>query len=231
MNLSERTAESSTALHGQPGPPISPRAKAQAPTRIYKPSEATLAPSPAPSPSSLQFFLSTNCSSLTAPYLAPSELCSNVLYHGDVPTSSRKPEASPPNLSVLRPCFVFLHNTFHQLSNFFSLLPVSLHTQDHELHESKTFVYFLPCYHPSTYSAWHRTDTQILILGINTLETPISKHDLYQKIIKELIMPKSLLHSSHLGQRLFKNRLINLMKQRLFRNKDFQSINPVQMGL
>lgn len=105
------------------------------------------------------------------------------------------------------PALFFLIILFTTSQTLFSLLPVSLHTLDHELHESKTFVYFLPCYCPSTYSAWHRAETQILILGINTLETPISKHDLNQKIIKELIMLKSLLHSSHLGRRLFKNRL------------------------
>ena len=139
----------------------------------------------------------------------------------------------PPHQTSLSsvPALFFSIILFTTSQTLFSLLLVSLHTLDHELHESKTFVYFLPCYRPSTYSAWHRADTQILILGINTLETPISKHDLYQKIIKELIMPKSLLHSSHLGWRLFKNRLINLMKQRPCRNKDFQSINPVQMGL
>ena len=199
VNLSEMTAESSTALHGQPGPPISPRAKAQAPTRIYKPSGATPAPlMHLPPP------LSSFSSPLTAPHsrLPISLLQSSAQMSFITEMSLLQAEnLRPPHQTSLSsvPALFFSIILFTTSQTLFSLLLVSLHTLDHELHESKTFVYFLPCYRPSTYSAWHRADTQILILGINTLETPISKHDLYQKIIKELIMPKSLLHSSHLG--------------------------------
>lgn len=206
MNLSERTAESSTVLHGQPRPPISPRAKVQAPTRIYKPRGTTLAPLPCLPPP-----LSSLSSPLTAPppRLPVSLLQSSAQMSFITETSLLHPENLPPQQTSLSsvPALFFLIILSTTSQTLFSLLPVSLHTLDHELHESKTFVYFLPCYCPSTYSAWHRAETQILILGINTLETPISKHDLNQKIIKELIMLKSLLHSSHLGRSLFKNRL------------------------
>ena len=133
-NLSERTAKSIMVLHSQPGAPISPRAKAQAPTRIYKPSGTTPAPSPVPAPSSLQLFLSTNCASLTAPScsfraLLKCPLSRRCPYFRQKTCLPTKPLSSIPALFFS----IILFTTSQTL---FSLLPVSLHTLDHELHES-----------------------------------------------------------------------------------------------
>ena len=133
-NLSERTAKSIMVLHGQPGPPLSPRAKAQAPTRIYKPSGTTPAPSPVPAPSSLPLFLSTNCASLAAPSCSFRALLKCPLSRR-CPYCRQKTCLPTKPLSSI-PALFFSIILFTTSQTLFSLLPVSLHTLDHDLHES-----------------------------------------------------------------------------------------------
>lgn len=196
-------------LHSHLGLPISLRASVQAPTRIYKPSGTTLASSPIPSSSSLQLF--------SPPWLLfpqinawlPLLLLQNSVQTSVISEASLlKAENLPPHQTSLSsiPALLFFSVILFTISHtlcFTCSLSIRPHTLDYKLHESKMFVYFVP----SAYSAWHRAGTEIFILGINTSGTPISKHNLYQKIIKKLIIPKSLLHWSHLGRSLFKNRL------------------------
>lgn len=98
-----------------------------------------------------------------------------------------KAENLPPHQTSLSsiPALLFFSVILFTISHtlcFTCLLSIRPHTLDYKLHESKIFVYFVPGYSPSAYSAWHRAGTEIFILGINTSGTPISKHNLYQKI-------------------------------------------------
>ena len=135
-------------LHSHLGFPISLRATAQAPTRMYKPSRSTLASSPIPSSSSLQFF--------PPPWLLfpqinawlPLLLLQNSVQMSIISeTSLFKAENLPPHQTSLSsiPALLFFSVILFTISHtlcFTCLLSIRPHTLDYELHESKIFVLF-----------------------------------------------------------------------------------------